>query len=115
MTSVALLARPQRWDTPFAREMTDADVAYLHEQPIIRDMDPERFPVHTPLEGILRNDCRIMRCGPGEIIVREGDYGNSAFLVLEGDVRITLQDHLPREVLGRAEDHTKNLFETVVE
>ena len=41
--------------------------------------------------------------------------GTRPLLVLEGDVRITLQDHLPREVLGRAEDRTKNLFETVAQ
>ena len=52
------------------------------------------------LEGILRNDCRIQRCEPGEIVVREGDYGNSAFLVLAGSVRVVV-DSLSPQQLGR--------------
>ena len=31
---------------------------------------------------------RLVRYEPGDVIVREGDYGNSAFLILEGTVRV---------------------------
>ena len=107
MAGVAHLERPQRWDTPFGPEMSDEDVADLVTRPVIRDMDLERFPSQAPLEGILKNDCRIMRYGAGDIIVREGDYGNSAFLVLEGEIRVTVQEHLPREMLGRRSRRTR--------
>ncbi len=42
-------------------------------------------------------------CRAGEIIVREGDYGSSAFLVLAGNVRVFVS-HLQPQQLGRREE-----------
>tara|TARA_R110002049_G_scaffold72490_7_gene187480 strand:+ start:22160 stop:23911 length:1752 start_codon:yes stop_codon:yes gene_type:complete len=82
--------------------MNDADVAWLRSREPFAAMDPKSFPRTMPLEGILLNDCRLHRCQQGEIIVREGDYGNSAYLVLAGSVRVMV-DSLPAEDLGRTE------------
>ncbi len=112
-TTVAMMARPQRWDTPFGPNMTDDDVALLLERPEIASIEADRFPEHTPLTGILKNDTRIGRYKPGEIVVREGDYGNSAFLVFEGDLRVVLAPDLPRDMLGRQRIHRKNFFEAL--
>jgi Fe-S-cluster-containing dehydrogenase component/CRP-like cAMP-binding protein len=68
--------------------MSDADVAFLRTRQPFRDLDPNQFPRSTPLEGVLKNDTRLWRVEPGEIIVRDGDYGNSAFLVLAGSVTV---------------------------
>ncbi len=95
--------------------MSDEDVADLLTRPVIGDMDAGRFPDQAPLEGILKNDCRIVRYGVGDIVVREGDYGNSAFLILEGEVRVTGQDDLPIEMLGRASAKRRNIFQTVAQ
>lgn len=86
--------------------MTDADVCWLRSRQPFASMDPKSFPRSMPLDGILRNDCRIQRCEPGEIIVREGDYGNSAFLVIAGSVRVVVGALQP-EQLGRTK--TKKL------
>ncbi len=80
--------------------MNDADVCWLRSREPFASMNPKSFPRSMPLEGILRNDCRIRRCEPGEIVVREGDYGNSAFLVLAGSVRVVVDSLLPAQ-LGR--------------
>ncbi len=80
--------------------MSDADVCWLRSRQPFASMDPKSFPRSIPLDGILRNDCRIQRCEPGEIIVREGDYGNSAFLVIAGSVRVIVGSLQP-EQLGR--------------
>jgi len=80
--------------------MSDADVSWLRSREPFASMDAASFPRSIPLEGILRNDCRISRCEPGEIVVREGDYGNSAFLVLAGSVRVIV-DSLSPQQLGR--------------
>ena len=114
-TSVAMMARPQRWDTPFGPEMTDEDVEMLLEQPAISAMRPDRFPQHTPLAGILQNDTRLMRYKAGEIVVREGDYGNSAFLILQGELRVVIAPDLPTDMLGRQKIKRKTIFETVAQ
>ena len=82
--------------------MSDADVAWLRTRQPFASLDTAAFPKSTPLEGILRNDCRLMRCEPGEVVVREGDYGSSAFLVLAGSVRVVMSS-LPAANLGRGE------------
>lgn len=94
------ITRPQRWDQPFSAAMRDEDVASLLARPPLSELDPERFPASTPLAGIVRNDTRLIRCQPGDLIVRAGDYGGSAFLILEGTTRVALDD-LPAEWLGR--------------
>ncbi|MCC9603027.1 cyclic nucleotide-binding domain-containing protein [Stieleria sp. JC731] len=92
--------RPSRWDKPLDASMSDADVAWLRTRAPFNGMDRSAFPKATPLDGILRYDCRLHRVEPGEVIVREGDYGNSAFLVITGSVRALL-DSLPESQLGR--------------
>lgn len=82
--------------------IADADVAWLRSRQPFASMDSAAFPRSIPLEGILRNDTRLHRCEPGEVIVREGDYGNSAFLVLAGSAAVVVRSLLP-EQLGRTE------------
>ena len=104
------MARPQRWAQPFDPEMTDDDIDRLLSESQIKDIDPDRFPKHVPLEGILKNDTRLVRFSPGEIVVREGDYGNSAFLVLSGKLRVVLSPSLPRDAIGRSEESKRSLY-----
>ncbi len=111
--AVALMSRPQRWDTPFGPEMTDADAQRLLARPEFASIDAERFPAHTPLAGILKNDARIVRCQAGDIVVREGDYGNSAFLILQGNLRVVLAPGLPSELLGRLPARKKSFVEAL--
>jgi Fe-S-cluster-containing dehydrogenase component/CRP-like cAMP-binding protein len=96
----AFVRRPERWDQPLDASITDAEVAWLRSRQPFASLDPSVFPKTTPLEGVLRNDCRLLRCEPGEIVVREGDYGSSAFLVLAGSVRVVVSELAP-ELLGR--------------
>ncbi len=96
-----VVRRPERWSEPMDASMSDADVCWLRSRHPFASMDAKSFPRTIPLEGILRNDCRIQRCEAGEIVVREGDYGNSAFLVLAGGVRVIV-DSLAPEKLGRS-------------
>ncbi|MEI8153249.1 MAG: cyclic nucleotide-binding domain-containing protein [Hyphomicrobiales bacterium] len=104
--------RPHRWDVPFDSGMTDADIESLKATPEIANVKSELFPAHIPLHGILKNDARIVSYQPGDIVCREGDYGNSAFLILTGTVRVVLS-HLPRELLGRQATQKKGLFQSI--
>ncbi len=92
--------RPLRWDQPFAESMTGEDVKALKAIPPFSRMDPARFPGSIGLDDLLANDTRIVEYRSGDLIVREGDYGHSAFLILEGAVRVTLEA-LPAAMLGR--------------
>lgn len=94
--------RPARWTEPLDPAMTEADVSWLRSREPFASMDASAFLNATPIEGIIRGDTRLRRCEPGEVIVREGDYGNSAFLVLQGDVSV-LVDALDPVELGRQE------------
>ena len=67
--------------------MAEADVESLLTVPPFNRLDPKKFPATLPLRGILQNDARLVHCQSGDIIVRCGEYGNSAFFILSGAVR----------------------------
>ncbi len=89
-TQVAV-ERPTRWDHPLDPEMLTRDLAWILGQPPFSKMNSDVFPSHSPLEDVLKNDCRILRFEPGDVVIREGDYGGSAYLVLRGSVRAFLE------------------------
>src|SRR5687767_4690402 len=117
MIETELIERPSRWDVPFGREASDGGVALepsdldidrlMQLEPFIY-MNADSFPKNTPLDGILRNDARLRRYRRGDVIVRQGDYGNSAFLVLSGGVRVALAGLDPKS-LGRSERKRKSI------
>lgn len=99
--AVASVERPKRWDRPFGAEMTPDQVTEISQRPEFSLIDADVFPASIPLDGIIANDTRLMRFEPGELVLREGDYGHSAFLVLSGDLRVVIAPGLSDEVLGR--------------
>ena len=110
MADVATMARPQRWDSPFDPDMDEAALAMLLARPEFSGIDATRFPPSMPLDGILRNDCRVIKFDAGDIVIREGDYGNSAFLTLKGTLKAVIPPGFPSEVLGRASMRKRGLW-----
>jgi Fe-S-cluster-containing dehydrogenase component/CRP-like cAMP-binding protein len=110
--AVAAIPKPQRWDVPFGADMTEADVDRVLSVEPFSKIDPEAFGARSPLREIIRNDCRIVHALPGDIVMREGDYGNSLFFILDGTVRVVL-DGLDPELLGRQTPHRKSVLRTV--
>ena len=98
---MSVVQRPQRWDVPFGENMTPSIVELLLEMAPFSQMDSSRFARNASLRDILLNDTRITIYHPGDLIVREGDYGGSAFMILSGQVRVTLES-LPSQMLGHA-------------
>jgi Fe-S-cluster-containing dehydrogenase component/CRP-like cAMP-binding protein len=94
------LAGPERWDKPFSEDMTEVDVDFVLSHPLFAAIRADRFPAGIPLRGILKNDARIHRYKRGEIIVRRGDYGHSAFVILAGAAKVLIKEP-PAEMLGR--------------
>src|SRR5277367_2983840 len=110
-----ILERPQRWDAAFDADMTEAKLNRLLATAPFSEMDPEKFPKRTPLREILRNDSRILKFRKGEIIVRQGDYGTSAFLILQGAARVVLKPDLEPALLGRQAPGKKGIFRTLAQ
>lgn len=110
--------RPERWSVPFGPDMTEGDVDRILQFPPFNQVDESRFPAMLPLRGILKNDARVWKCQPGDIIVRAGDYLGSAFYILSGNCRIELEPRetrLPDEVLGRQPTGKKNIFQLIAQ
>jgi Fe-S-cluster-containing dehydrogenase component/CRP-like cAMP-binding protein len=95
----ATTKRPGRWDMPLDDTMSNAEVDRLLKISPFVHMDPAKFPEACSLRGILQNDTRVVAFAQGDLVVREGEYGHSAFMLLSGTVRVTL-DSLPPEILG---------------
>lgn len=108
------IRRPQRWDIPFGSDMDDKAVDRLLATPPFSNMDTQAFPPKISLRGVLKNDTRILQYQDGEIVVREGDYGSSAFLILSGAVRVLVED-VPFEILGRREPQRKGVFSALAQ
>ncbi len=107
--------RPGRWDSPLDPGFAEADLDRLLATAPFRDMNPESFPRRQPLRSILQNDSRLRRFRRGELIVRAGDFGSSAFMILNGSVRVVLPPGLPDQVLGRRPPAKKSLFRVVAQ
>jgi len=104
--------RLTRWAKPFGK-MTEIDILDVLQ------MDPFRsicdtieaakkpqfvsFGIPVSIYGILQNDARIRHYKPGEFVIRKDDYGNSAFFLLDGELRAVIHPELPSRVLGHRE------------
>jgi len=110
--------RPQRWDAPFDEDMTAAEVDRILACKPFCDIDQKKFPKAIPLQGIIENEARILKYRAGDLVVRQGDYGNSAFFVIKGRVRVVVpvpNNALPESVLGRKPSKTKSLWESIAQ
>jgi Fe-S-cluster-containing dehydrogenase component/CRP-like cAMP-binding protein len=92
--------------------MDPAGLQELLQQPLFAAMDPTAFPQRLPLAGILAHDARVVDFDDGDIILREGDYGSSAFLILSGQVGVVLKS-LPARLLGRSEPRRRSIAAAV--
>ncbi len=107
-TDQVAVERPVRWDHPLDRDMLNRDIQWMLKAPPFSEMNADVFPSHGSLEDLIRHDSRILRYEPGDIVVREGDYGGSAYLVLRGSVRAFLESlWQPRGKPSDASRHTR--------
>jgi len=114
MADSDLLPRPKRWDKPFATPESIPDLAEVLSLPLFEQIDPDNFPPSLPIFGIIENDARIIHVKRDEIIIRAGDYGNSAFLILSGKADVVLPPGLPEKLLGRS-DNKNSLISKVLD
>lgn len=99
-------------------ELTEEQIDQLLETDAFRQIDASGFRRSLPLRDILRNDVRILDYQPGDLVVRHGDWGSSAFYVLSGSVRVELghgdnsSDNLIR---GFASPRKKSLLQSLAQ
>ena len=86
---------------PYDPELSAEDRRRILACTPLASLAPSLFPGHQPLEKILRQHARVRGFRRAALIVREGDYGSSAFVVLRGQVRVILNPPLPADLLGR--------------
>ena len=55
------ISKPRRWDVPFSKDMTEADVELLMKHRPFNRIDESKFPSSAPLRGILLNDAQLRR------------------------------------------------------
>ncbi len=104
-TEAIQTVRPERWDHPLDASMDSSKVQWLLKLSPFVAMDASRFSDHAPLTEILKNDCRLLPLAAGDLVFREGQYGGSAFLVLDGQIRIFLTRLLTEEEISRRRQH----------
>ncbi len=124
MPETISLSRPKRWDYPFSEEsnpprpFTDTEIDALLDMAPFNEMDASGFRKSLSLRDILKNDTRRVTCQSGDIIVRRGDWGHSAFLVLSGQVRVDIErpeSSFPPSLLGRKSPQRRTLFESIAQ
>ena len=105
----AIVERPTRWEVPFGDQMTTQVVDRLMSLAPFAQMDESRFASSCALRDILQNDCRVVEYRDGDIVTLQGQYGTSAFMILDGTVRVTLET-LPATMLGQADRQPPSLL-----
>ena len=88
MSSVISIARPRRWDRPFDPDMDEATVERVAGLDFFQRIDTAGFRPPITLSELIRNDARLVSLCRGDVVVQQGEYGNSVFLVLNGQVRV---------------------------
>ena len=95
--------------------LTDEQLDQLLKIDPFRDMKEANFPRRSPLRELLRHETRLRRFKRGDLIVRAGDYGESAFMVVSGSLRVVVDEGLPDSLLGRFKPKKKGIFESIAQ
>lgn len=104
-----VISRPKRWDKAFDAGMLPEDIERLLRVEPFRTLSGESFPASVPLADILRYETRLRQFQAGDLILRQGDHGGAAFLLLAGDVYLC--HDLPEKLLGRQAGRRKSLVD----
>ncbi|MEK6237803.1 MAG: cyclic nucleotide-binding domain-containing protein [Planctomycetales bacterium] len=99
-------------DVPLGPPMTVEELAELIAIPAFSGLEP-KFRQSTVFRNILATHTRRVAFREGDVIIRVGDWGNSAFLVISGEIAVEAGNQLPDDVLGRQAPERLSLFQAV--
>ncbi len=111
MSNFQTIEKQKRWSAAFDAGMQRSDVEKILRIEPFRSMNPNVFPAGISLFDILLYESKILRLNRDEIILRQGEYGSSAFLLLSGSV--TLISNLEQNRLGRSRTKKKSWYSIV--
>lgn len=93
--------------------MTDEEMTRIKSLELFRNINPAKFPARKSLEDIIHEHTRLVSFHKGDLIIRAGDYGNSAFQIVSGQVHVLFGTDLPDEMLGRSKQHNTSWFKEI--
>lgn len=115
MQSPTAISRLKATDVRFG-QLTEDQLDLLVGLDVFSMLDPD-FRRSPAFRKILAKDARLVVFRDGEIIIREGDWGNTAYFVFSGAARVELEPPgtLPPESLGRRTLKKKGPFSAVAQ
>jgi Fe-S-cluster-containing dehydrogenase component/CRP-like cAMP-binding protein len=113
MEPTEAISRIKPTDVPLAR-MTDVELDSLVEFEAFDILD-DAFRRSSAFRGVLANHTRLIDYREGDIIVREGDWGSTAYFIVSGTVVVARGEGLSGEILGRRESRRKGLFAALLQ
>ena len=101
-----------RDDERFDPELSEKEIDRIMSVEAFKSMDQDRFPPGNSLRNIIAYDTAVRHFSKGEIIIRQGDYGLTAFYIMSGAVQVDI-GNLPMSVLGHRESKRKTWTESL--
>ncbi len=93
--------------------MTEQEIDKILSLELFQKIEAENFPHNLSLKDIICEHTRLIDYRPDEVIVRAGDYGNSAYLVTEGEVHVILPNNISEEIFGQPTKQPTNWFKEI--
>lgn len=111
------IQRPERWAIPFSDEIDYPMVQEVLQVAPFKNLDESTFRGNLKPEQILLNDAKLTTYTAGEIVVRQGDWGNSVFFVLDGSLRADLESSEEGDdsILGSQLTQRRNWFQLLAQ
>lgn len=117
MTTDPDVRRKTQADVAFDEGMDDAIVDELVAAPAFETLDP-KYRNSPGFRKTLQAHARVVDVQRGDIVVREGDWGNSAFFIVSGQIAVEIEppeSGMPPELLGRRQDRPKGFFKALTQ
>ena len=117
MTTDPDVRRKTQADVAFDEAMDGATIDELVAAPAFETLDA-KYRKSAGFRKTLAAHARVVDLEAGDIVVREGDWGNSAFFILSGKIAVEIEppeSGMPPEMLGRRRDRPKSLLQSFLQ
>lgn len=89
------IEKPQRWDYPYDPFIYEQDIEEIISCQLLSRVNQIHFPEKLSLKTIIKNDAAIQYFNPGEVIYKNGEYGQTAYILLQGEIAMSQDSQLP--------------------